>query len=70
MFQNTELVPCSVISSYLLGDPPTPQNPKSPPSPPPRKTPKIQKNIKDASNLPPGYVSPQNLESRINIDTL
>ena len=36
----------------------------------PRKTPKIQKTLKMASNLPPRYVfpPPQNLESRINTD--
>ena len=50
----------SVISSYLLGIPPESQIPQ--------KTPKIQnkKTLKNASNLPPRYVYPQNLESRIN----
>ena len=43
---------CSVISSYLLGDPPA-RIPNSP-----SKKPKIQKKLKNASNLPPRYVFP------------
>ena len=51
-----------VISSYLLGGFP-PEFQISP-----EKHPKYKKNhIKNASNLPPRYVFPQNLESRINL---
>ena len=52
----------SVISSYLLEG----FHPES--RIPPRKTPKIQKKIKNASNLPPHMRFPQSTESRINTE--
>ena len=54
-------VEISVISSYLLGG--IPHNLKLTS---PRKTPKQKETLKNASNLPPRYVSPQNRESRVN----
>ena len=52
----------NVISSYLLGDPRIP-NP-----PPPQKNTQNTKNFKKCIEFTPRYVSPQNLESRINTE--